>query len=89
MSDWADEILGQLDEAAERFALPGIPNEYYEHAALRMTAFRSDDEWLIVYEDVGWARRELEFQNTVSAFGNKVEEPGHQDDPAVVTRPGG
>lgn len=87
---WREEILAQLDRAAELFTYPGLPNEYFALAAQRVTAFRGPDEWLLVFQVVGWGIRQAAFENLVIAFGNHLENPGAvQADVVVVTSPGG
>jgi hypothetical protein len=87
---WRDQVLQQLDASAEAFTLPGIPNEYLAQAAQRLTVFRGDDEWLLVFQIVGWSKREDAFENLVTAYGNKVEDPGSiKLAEPVVTGPGG
>jgi hypothetical protein len=89
-AEWRDEILEQLDRSAELFMFPGLPNEYFAIARQRLTAFRSDDEWLLVFEVVGWGIKQAAFENLVTAFGNRLEQPGGiQKDVIVVTGPGG
>jgi Family of unknown function (DUF7003) len=87
---WRDEILEQLDQSAELFMYPGLPNEYFDLAAQRLTAFRADDEWLLVFEVVGWGKKQAAFENLITAFGNRLEQPGALvKDELVVTAPGG
>jgi hypothetical protein len=87
---WRDEILEQLDRSAELFMFPGLPNEYFALARQRLTAFRSEDEWLLVFEVVGWGIKQAAFENLITAFGNQLETPGGmQKSVVVVTGPGG
>ena len=87
---WRGEVLEQLDRAAELFMFPGLPNEYFELALQRLTAFRSDEEWLLVFEVVGWGIKQAAFENLVTAFGNRLETPGGmQKSVVVVTGPDG
>lgn len=76
--EWRDELLARLDEAAEWFMFPGLPNEYFALADLRLTVFRSDEEWLTVFEAVGWSIRDAAFHNQVKAYGNRLEKQGLQ-----------
>jgi hypothetical protein len=87
--EWEKEILEKLDEAAEQFMFPGPPNEYYPHADLRLTAFRSPSEWLLVFEVPLFSRKDNEFQTVVSAYGNKLEEQNYQGHDVLVTGPEG
>jgi hypothetical protein len=73
----AAQILRQLDRYASEFDFPMLDNAYVELADMRLTAFRNASEWLIVFEDVG-VFQEHTFMNTVSAYGNRVQEPGTQ-----------
>jgi Family of unknown function (DUF7003) len=87
---WSEEILSQLDRSAEAFMYPGLPNEWFALALQRLTAFRSADEWLLVFEVVGWGMKQAAFENLVTAFGNRLEQPGGiQRDVVVVTGPDG
>jgi hypothetical protein len=85
--EWRDEVLEKLDAAAELNMFPGQPNEYFALADMRMTAFRSDEEWLLVFEVVGWAKREFAFENQLTAFGNRLDQPKFTA-VEVVTKPG-
>jgi hypothetical protein len=83
------QLLEQLDEAAELFAFPGLPNSYFDLAGTRLTVFRSDDEWLAVFQTVGWANREARFEDLVTAYGNSLSKVGLQKAVEVVTGPDG
>ena len=71
------EILDQLDQCAEEFRFPILNNIHSHLAEIRLTSFRSSEEWLIVFEEVALFQ-EYVFMNTVSAYGNKVRSPGVQ-----------
>jgi hypothetical protein len=42
------QILKDLDKHAREFNFPVLDNAYVEFAAARLTAFRSDKDWLLV-----------------------------------------
>lgn len=73
---WRTEILERLDAAAEDFTFPGPPNLYHPHALLRLHAFRSDAEWLLLLEEVSFARREGCFISGVYGFGSRLDNDG-------------
>lgn len=85
----ASQILRQLDRYAEEFDFPMLDNVYVQLADVRLTAFRSPSEWLIVFEEVCLFQSHT-FMNAVSAYGNKVEEPGAQlaVDDVITPAPG-
>lgn len=53
----AKAILGVLDHAAEAFAFPILNNGYVYLAASRLSLFRSDEHWAIVFEIFGFSPR--------------------------------
>jgi hypothetical protein len=73
----ASQILRQLDRSAREFEFPMLDNAYVRLADVRLTAFRSPTEWLIVFEEIALFQ-ERTFANTVSAYGNKLARPGTQ-----------
>jgi hypothetical protein len=73
----ASQILRQLDRSARAFEFPVLDNAEFRLADVRLTAFRSPSEWLIVFEEIALLVEQT-FVNTVSAYGNKIVRPGAQ-----------
>jgi hypothetical protein len=53
----SDSILQILDKSAEAFVFPMLDNGYVYLAASRLSAFRSVDQWAIVFEIFGFSPR--------------------------------
>jgi hypothetical protein len=53
----ATAILGVLDQSAEAFTFPMLDNGYVYLAASRVSLFRSDEHWAIVFEIFGFSPR--------------------------------
>ena len=71
------DILDPMDKCAEEFNFPILNNINSHLADIKLTSFRSSEEWLIVFEEVALFEETM-FMNTVSAYGNKVRTPGVQ-----------
>lgn len=69
-SDWETEILRQWDNP--KFHFPVIPSVDWGYARARLTAFRSQGEWLVVFELIGYDSEAGLCMNEVRAFGNKL-----------------
>jgi hypothetical protein len=69
-------ILKDLDKHAAEFNFPVLNNAYVEFAAARLTAFRSIEAWLIVFEILGFSNREVEFVDDLYAYGSCTEKEG-------------
>lgn len=50
-------ILGVFDQAAEAFKFPMLDNGYVYLAASRLSLFRSDEHWAVVFEIFGFSPR--------------------------------
>jgi hypothetical protein len=72
----AMQILEDLDKHASEFNFPVLDNDYVEFAAARLSAFRGVNDWLIVFEVLGFSTREIEFTNHLYAFGSCVGREG-------------
>jgi hypothetical protein len=70
------QLLEDLDKHAAEFNFPMLNNAYVEFASARLSAFRSVQDWLIVFEVLGFSEREVEFVDLVYAFGSCVEREG-------------
>lgn len=53
----AKSILDVFDKAAEAFAFPMLDNGYVYLAASRLSLFRSDENWAVVFEIFGYSPR--------------------------------
>lgn len=53
----AKVILGVFDQAAEAFTFPMLDNGYVYLAASRLSLFRSDEHWAVVFEIFGFSPR--------------------------------
>src|SRR5688572_14002084 len=72
------DILEQLDNAAAKHTFPVFNNFNFPLAAMRIVAFRDDEEWLILFERIAYGTSEGTFLNMISAFGNFIGRPGLQ-----------
>jgi len=53
-----------------------LDNAYVEFAAARLSAFQGGEDWLIVFELLGFSTKEIEFVNDLYAFGSCVGREG-------------
>jgi Family of unknown function (DUF7003) len=53
-----------------------MDNAYIALAAARLTAFRSQEHWLIVFEVLGFSKRETEFVDDYYAYGSCTPKAG-------------
>jgi len=72
------DILTTLDEATASYSFPVLNNVEIDLAAIRMTAFRNSDEWLIVFQEIAFAAGFHGFANAVAAYGNRLKVQGVQ-----------
>ncbi len=72
------EILFQLDKAAQNYKFPTFDNINYPAADMRLSVFRDNSEWLILFEKLVYSDNESAFLSMVHAFGNKIPDPGFQ-----------
>jgi hypothetical protein len=70
------QVLEDLDKHASEYNFPVFDNAYVEYAAARLSAFRSETDWLIAFEVLGFSTRENEFVNDLYAFGSCNERQG-------------
>lgn len=87
LSDW--DIIPMLDECAESYNFPMLNNVDIDLAGIRLTAFRSVDEWLVVFEEIEVFRRQI-FAKGVFAYGNRLSNVGGQgsDDLVLIASEG-
>jgi hypothetical protein len=69
-------ILEDMDKHAMEFNFPVLDNAYVEFAAARLSAFRSSEDWLIVFEVLGFSVREVAFIDDIYAYGSCTEKEG-------------
>ena len=74
------QILDDLDKHATEFNFPVLDNAYVEFAAARLSAFRSAEDWLIVFEVLGFSTREGTFVDDLYAYGSCVAKEGFADE---------
>jgi hypothetical protein len=70
------QILDDLDKHAAEFNFPVLDNAYVDYAAARLTAFRSETDWLIIFEVLGFSTREVQFVDDLYAYGSCVTHDG-------------
>ncbi len=77
------QILGQLDQAAEDYRFPLLDHGYYYPVDVRLHGFRDDERWAIVIESVGYNPRAFNLVDVLHVYGNCIRgEPGPTDDVA-------
>lgn len=52
----AEEILALLDREAKEYNFPMPDNISSYNAGMRLTGFRSDEEWLLLFEMPGYTK---------------------------------
>jgi hypothetical protein len=72
MDNYAADILGILDDAAQNFVFPMLDNGYFYLAAARLSLFRSSEDWGMVFETFGFSPRAGLPDLTVTTFSNKL-----------------
>jgi len=70
------QIFEDLDKHASEFNFPVLDNANVEFAAARLSAFQGGEDWLIVFEVLGFSTKEIEFVDDLYAFGSCVEREG-------------
>lgn len=70
------QILEDLDKHAAEFNFPVLDNAYVEFAATRLSAFRGAEDWLIVFEVLGFSTKEVGFVDDLYAYGSCVAKGG-------------
>ncbi|MBD2510545.1 hypothetical protein H6G91_25285 [Nostoc muscorum FACHB-395] len=70
-----DEILKCLDKANGNLDFPGFDNINFHMVSARLTAFRSDTHWVIVFEElVSWySLAGIQPVLAISAFSNRSD----------------
>ncbi|MDD9793568.1 DUF7003 family protein [Priestia megaterium] len=70
-----NQILQVLDKYAKDYNFPVLDNYNFDLAQCRLSVFRDDNEWIIVFEIVG-VNPSLYISNDIYAYGNSVESQG-------------
>lgn len=71
----ANKILHVLDSYAEDFDFPILDNYNFDLAQCRLSVFKDEENWLIVFEIVGVDRNQ-NIVNDLYVYGNDAEEQG-------------
>jgi hypothetical protein len=72
----AANILEVLDEGAYNYEFPMLDNIYHYLSGTKIAAFRSINEWLIVFQKTSFFISAGEFSNVINAFGNNIKKNG-------------
>lgn len=75
-SDIEEDILSTFDKYAESFNFPMMDNPDFINADIRLSSYRSDSEWLIIFQEIVYSPGAQDFLNLISAFGNRVKPNG-------------
>lgn len=79
------QVLEDMDKHAAEFNFPILDNAYVEFAAARLTAFQGANDWLVVFEVLGFSTREVAFVDDLYAFGSCVRQEGFVAEEIPVT----
>lgn len=71
-------ILRVLDQSAEAFAFPMLDNGYVYLAASRLSLFRSDKHWAVVFEVFGFSPRAGHPDLSIVTISNKLHDRDSQ-----------
>lgn len=71
----ANEILHVLDSYAEDFDFPVLDNYNFDLAQCRLSVFKDEENWLIVFEILGVDKNQ-NISNDLYVYGSVVEEQG-------------
>src|SRR5574341_881075 len=80
------QVLAALDRHAAEFNFPILDNANLALAAARLTAFRSERDWVLFIEMIGFAALQLEFVDWIYAFGSCVYPEGSQGERIVLSQ---
>lgn len=69
-----DEILRVLDDASRAFTFPCLDNGYVYLAATRLSLFRSEADWAMVFEVFGYSPRAGLPDTTISTFASRLHD---------------
>lgn len=74
----SQDLLAALDSSAREFDFPVLDNANLDIADIRLTVLANDHDWVVVFEDLAWSEKELEFVNGIYAYGTCMQKPGFQ-----------
>lgn len=73
-STWDVQIMKEFDESAKKGRFPYLStDEHSAFAKARLTAFRSNREWLVAFEILSYIGAVDEFTNILYSYGNRVK----------------
>jgi uncharacterized protein DUF7003 len=81
----SERVLQEFDKHASEFNFPVLNNAYIKLAAARISAFQGDNDWLLVFEILGFSTREIEFVDDLYAFGSCVDREGFVGEEITLT----
>ena len=70
------QILEDFDKHASEFNFPVLDNSYIEFASARLSALQGAKDWMVVFEVLGFSKREIEFVDDLYVFGSCGERRG-------------
>jgi hypothetical protein len=68
--------LRDLDKHAAEFNFPVLDNAYVDLAAMRLTAYKASNKWVILFEILGFSNQEGAFVNDLYAYGPCLDKEG-------------
>jgi hypothetical protein len=68
----SSSILTVLDDCAKSFNFPALDNGYVYPAAIRLSLFRQESDWAIVFEDFGFSPRAGSPYNCIYTFASQL-----------------
>lgn len=84
--NWEERILQEWDAPSR--GIPAMPHPDWAFARARLTAFRSQVEWLTVFEFIVYDSEAGYCMNSIHSFGNKLAENKHMIvDGSILTPP--
>ena len=71
----ANLILKTLDKYAEDYNFPVLDSYNFDLAQCRLSVFKNEEEWLLVFEIVG-VNPNLDIANELYVYGNATKQQG-------------
>lgn len=68
------EILSTLNRCAQKYNFPVLDNYNFDFAKARLTSFRGNNTWVILFEIIGTDAMSL--SNEVFVYSNQIQENG-------------
>jgi hypothetical protein len=83
-----DQILSLLDQSYIKCDFPFLSTFYqWAYGKIRCYVYLSEDEWLIVFDMLAYYPNQMNFDNAIYAYGNKLGKNGFQDNQWTVKIP--